>query len=77
MDTHVVQDWTESQVAVKGNAPRDVRYRVYRQGQKLYQDIHSLKGERLYTLELPDGLALEKSSYEVLLRYALTDVTAT
>ena len=76
METCVIQDWTDSQVAVKGAAPRDVRYRVYRQGEKLFQDIHSSNGERLHTLELPNGLALEKSSYEVLLRYALTDVIA-
>lgn len=76
MDTSVLQDWTESRVAVKGNAPRDVCYRVYRQGEKLFQDIHGSNGERLHTFELPDGIALEKSSYEVLLRYALTDVIA-
>ncbi len=76
MDTRVIQDWTQSQVVVKGNAPREVRYRVYRQGAKLFQDIDNLNGERLHTLELPDGLALVKSSYEVLLRYALTDVVA-
>ncbi len=76
MDICVIHDWTDSQVAVKGNAPRNVRYRVYREGAKLFQDIHSSNGERLYTLELPDGMVLEKSSYEVLLRYALTDVIA-
>ena len=76
MHTHVVQDWTDSQVAVKGNAPRDVRYRVYRQDAKLFLEIHSSNGERLHMLELPDGMALEKSSYEVLLRYALADVIA-
>ncbi len=74
MDTDVIQDWTDSVVLVKGNAPRDVRYRVYRQGKKHFQDIHSAKGERLHTLELPDGMVLEARSFEVLLRYALTDV---
>ena len=76
MDTCVIQDWTESQVVVKGNAPQLVRYRVFRRGAKHFQEIHSTAGERLHTLELPDGMALEKSSYEVLLRYALTDVIA-
>ena len=74
MESHVIQDWTDSVVLVKGNAPRDVRYRVYRQGKKHFQDIHSSKGERLHTLELPDGMVLGERSYEVLLRYALTDV---
>ncbi len=76
MDTCVIQDWTESQVVVKGNAPQLVRYRVFRHGAKHFQDIQNADGERLHTLELPDGMALEKSSYEVLLRYALTDVIA-
>jgi len=76
MTTQVIQDWTDSQVAVKGNAPLEVRYRVFRHGAKLFQEIHSTDGERLHTLELPDGMALEKSSYEVLLRYALTDLIA-
>ena len=76
MDTIVIQNWTESRVPVKGNEPQDVRYRVYSQGEKLYQDIENLQGERLHTLELPDGLALETRSYEVLLRYALTDAIA-
>ena len=76
MDTCVIQDWTDSQVVVKGNAPQLVRYRVFRQGAKHFQEIQNADGERLHTLELPDGMALEKSSYEVLLRYALTDVIA-
>ncbi len=76
MDTYIIQDWTDSRVAIKGNSPRDVRYRVYRHGQKLFQDIHSSKGERLHTLELPDDIVLEESSYEVFLRYAMTDVVA-
>lgn len=76
MDTHVIQDWTHSVVLVKGNSPRDVRYRVYQQGKKHFQDIYSSKGERLHTLELPEGMVLDERSYEVLLRYALTDVIA-
>jgi len=76
IDTRVIQNWTESEVVVKGNEPQEVRYRIYRRGEKLFQDIQNLDGERLHTLELPDGLALEKSSYEVLLRYALTEAIA-
>jgi len=76
MNTCIIQDWTVSQVVVTGCAPQEVRYRVYRQGSKLYQDIHNLQGQPLHTLELPEGMALEKTSYEVLLRYALTDVIA-
>ncbi len=76
METYIIKDWSVSEVAVKGCAPQSVRYRVYRQGGKLLQDIHSMKGEPLHTLELPDGMVLEENSYEVLMRYALTDVIA-
>ena len=76
METYIIQDWTDCHVPITGGAPRDVRYRVYRQGRRHFQDIQSSNGERLHTLELPDGIVLEKSSYEVLLRYALTDVVA-
>ena len=76
MNMQVIQDWTDAQVSLRGEAPRDVRYRVYRQGTKLYQDIHSPDGEPLNTFELPAGVALDKSSYEVLLRFALTEVDA-
>ena len=30
----------------------------------------------IHTLELPDGMRLDQSSYEVLLRYVLVDVVA-
>lgn len=74
MAADVIQDWTESQVALKFGAHRDVKYKVYRHGQKLYQEIRALDDAPIHTLELPPGLALEQSSYEVLLRYVLLDV---
>ena len=76
MTTCIIQDWTESHVAVKGSAPQAIRYRVYRQSSRLFLDIHNTRGEPVHTLALPEGMALEKNSYEVLLRYALTDVIA-
>jgi len=42
----------------------------------LLMDIRDSNGEQLLTLELPEGMALERSSYEVLLRHALTEVAA-
>ena len=76
METYIIKDWTVSEVVAKGCGPQAVRYRVYRQGGKLFLDIHSPQGEPLHTLELPEGMVLEENSYEVLLRYALTDVIA-
>lgn len=74
MAAQVIQDWTESQVLLKFGDHRDVKYKVYRHGEKLYQEIRELDDAPIHTLELPPGLALERSSYEVLLRYVLLDV---
>jgi hypothetical protein len=74
MTMHVVQDWTQSQVPMKCGPARDVRYKVYKDGTRLYQEIRDIDDEPIHTLELPRGMALEKSSYEVLLRYVLVDI---
>lgn len=72
----VVQDWTETQVLLKYDQQRVVRYRVYREGDQHYQEIKDQKGVPIHTLELPEGMKLDASSYEVLLRYVLLDVVA-
>lgn len=74
MTTHVVQDWTDSQVPMKSGPARDVRYKVFKEGTRLFQEIRDVDDEPIHILELPQGMALEKSSYEVLLRYVLVDV---
>jgi hypothetical protein len=76
MAEHTIQDWTESQVDLKFNQHRDVKYRVYRDGDSVYQEIRSQDEKPIHTLELPDGMKLDKNSYEVLLRYVLLDVMA-
>ncbi len=72
----MIQDWTDSQVLLKFDEHRDVRYRVYRDGESLFQEIRNADDTPLHTLELPEGMKLEKRSYEVLLRYVLLDVIA-
>lgn len=76
MDKLIIQDWTESQVNLKFNAHREVRYRVYREDNTVYQEIVSKDGKPIHTLQLPDGMKLDKNSYEVLLRYVLLDIIA-
>ena len=71
-----IQDWTESQVLLKYDHHRDVKYRVYRDGETVYQEIRDLDDKPLHTLEIPDGMKLSRSSYEVMLRYVLLDVIA-
>lgn len=74
MASQVFQDWTTSQVLLRFGNHRDVKYKVYEHDGKMFQEIRNLDDEPIHTLELPPGLALEKGSYEVLLRYVLLDV---
>ncbi len=76
MSAATIQDWTESQVLLSYGQARDVKYRVYRNGEKHFQEIRDFDDSPIHTLELPDGMKLDKSSYEVLLRYVLLDVVA-
>jgi hypothetical protein len=73
-DTQVIQDWTDSEVPLKFGEQRHVRYKVFRSGTRLYQEIRGVDDAPIHVLELPQGMALVKSSYEVLLRYVLVDV---
>ncbi len=76
MSQRTIQDWTESQVNLKFNDHRDVKYRVYREGETVYQEIRAQDERPIHTLELPEGMKLDKNSYEVLLRYVLLDIMA-
>jgi len=71
-----IQDWTESQVLLKYDDCRNVKYRVYRNGDKLFQEIRELDDTPVHTLEIPEGMKLATSSFEVMLRYVLLDVIA-
>jgi hypothetical protein len=76
MDRATIQDWTAAAVPLKFDTKRDVRYRVYREGSRHYQEIQDDECRPIHTLELPDGMKLDRTSYEVLLRYVLLDVDA-
>ncbi len=71
-----ILDWTDSTVLLKYEEQRDVKYRVYRDSEVVYQEIRDAHGAPIHTLEIPDGMKLDKSSYEVMLRYVLLDVVA-
>ncbi|MDH3352557.1 MAG: hypothetical protein OEM60_02850 [Gammaproteobacteria bacterium] len=71
-----IQDWTESQVLLKYDEHRDVKYRVYRDNGIIFQEIREADDTPIHTLEIPQGMKLDRSSYEVLLRYVLLDVVA-
>ena len=71
-----IQDWTDSIVLLKFDQHRDVKYKVYREDEMHFLEIRDLADKHIHTLELPDGMKLERTSYEVLLRYVLLDVVA-
>jgi len=71
-----IQDWTDSTVLLKYEQQREVRYRVYRDGAGVFQEICDARGAPIHTLEIPEGMKLDRSSYEVMLRYVLLDVVA-
>lgn len=76
MSKEVIQDWTDSTVLLKFGKHRDVRYQVYRDGSRLLQEIRDDDDRPIHTLELPNGMVMERQSYEVLLRYVLLDVVS-
>ena len=76
MERATIQDWTTSHVLLGVDHERSVKYQVYRDSGKLYQDIRELDDTPIHTLEIPEGMKLDRSSYEVLLRYVLLDVVA-
>jgi len=71
-----IQDWTESMVNVGIRNAREFKYQVYRDNEKTFQEIRELDDSPIHTLELPEGMNLDRGCYEVLLRYVLTDVIA-
>ena len=77
MNRATIQDWTDSNVILKFDHKRDVRYQVYRKDEKLFLELREPRDDsHIHTLELPDGMKLDRTSYEVLLRYVLVDVVA-
>jgi hypothetical protein len=76
MSKATVQEWTESVVLLKFDEHKDVKYQVYREEDTHFLELRDPEDTHIHTLELPDGLKLEKSSYEVLLRYVLLDVVS-
>lgn len=71
-----ILDWTDANVQLKFDEHREVKYQVYRDGGKHFLEMRGADEEPIHTLELPDGMKLDRSSYEVLLRYVLLDVVA-
>jgi len=71
-----ILDWTKTRVQLKCDVHREVRYQVYREGDDHFLEMRDADDRPIHTLELPAGMKLDRTSYEVLLRYVLLDVVA-
>jgi hypothetical protein len=71
----VIQDWTDTQVPLLFGDSRDVKYKVFKDGARLLQEIRDTDGTLIRKLVLPEGMVLGKISLETSVRYALVDVT--
>jgi len=76
MARDTIQDWTDSVVLLKFDEHKDVKYQVYRDDKRHFLEMRDPEDSHIHTLELPDGMKLDRTSYEVLLRYVLLDVVA-
>jgi hypothetical protein len=74
MAAAVIQDWTNSTVLLKYQEHREVKYRVVRDDSGIFQEIRKPDDTPIHTQEIPEGMKLDKHSYEFLLRYVLLDV---
>ena len=72
----IILDWINTRVLLSSNEHRDVKFQVYRDSDKHFLEMRAANDEPIHTLELPEGMKLDRTSYEVLLRYVLLDVVA-
>ncbi len=74
MNNDIIQDWTDTQVPLKLGDSHDVRYKVFKEGPRLFQEIREIDGTLIRKMELPQGMVMKKISYAVLCRFVLSDV---
>ena len=74
MNNDLIQDWTDAQIPLKLGDSHDVRYKVFKDGTRLFQEIREIDGTLIRKMELPQGMVMKEISYEVLCRYVLSDV---
>ena len=74
INNDLIQDWTDTQVPLKLGDSHDVRYKVFKNGTRLFQEIREIDGTLIRKMELPQGMVIKKISFEVLCRHLLSDV---
>ncbi|MEM1261077.1 MAG: hypothetical protein AAGH76_01645 [Pseudomonadota bacterium] len=74
MQEQVIQDWTAP--ANNGDTLAGIEYRVVRIDNCCQQQVRKADGAILGSIQLPDGVRMDRLSFEVMLRYAMTQIAA-
>ena len=74
MSDDVIQDWTDTQVNLKLGDTIDVRYKVFKDGERWVQEIRDCDGTLIRKQELPQGMTMRKISFEASVRHVLGDM---
>ena len=76
MNEEIIQDWTTGQTKHSTDPTIQIEYRIIRAQDGCIQEVRSAAGRFIGAIELPDGIAMNKQSYEVMLKYALASLAA-
>lgn len=74
MNVKVIQSWANAPSL--GSDAENIEYQVIKNGDKYQQQLRNTSGEMLGTFDLPEGVRMDRQSYEVLLAFALSQVAA-
>ncbi len=74
MQQDIIQDWTKP--GTGADSLDGFEYRVIRVADHCQQQVRDDNGTVLGSIQLPDGVRMDKQSFEVMLRYALTQIAA-
>ena len=73
-NTDVIQDWTDTEVPLRCGDIRDVRYRIVKNGTRLFQEIRDLDGTLIQKLELPRGVPMKRITFETSVRHVVAEI---
>lgn len=70
----VIQDWTDTIVELNPGEIRDVKYKVFTDGSRRFQEIREADGTLIRKQELPVGMVNGKISFEASVRHVLSQL---
>ncbi|MDX1405285.1 MAG: hypothetical protein R3192_12140 [Woeseiaceae bacterium] len=76
MKRDVIQDWTDTIVEINSGDSRDVRYKVFVDGNRRIQEIRETDGTLIRKQELPEGMVNGRVSFEASVRHVLAELAS-